>query len=118
MRGVSEARRLLVVAACLIGPFTSAAEIALWPAGVPEPRVPADPPEKVEVGADGISRRSNVSNPRLVVFDIPRQSAAHTRPAVIVVPPECEFEPDNVSVPVPLFDRASRPEPLSRSVPA
>ena len=86
MRGVSEARRLLVVAACLIGPFTSAAEIALWPAGVPEPRVPADPPEKVEVGADGISRRSNVSNPRLVVFYIPRQSAAHKRPAVIVVP--------------------------------
>ena len=86
MRGVNAARPLLVVFACLVGSLTSADEIPLWPAGVPEPRVSADPPEKVEVGKDGISRRSNVSNPRLVVFDIPRDAAAGPRPAVIVVP--------------------------------
>ena len=86
MRGVNAARPLFIVAACLIGTLASAAEIALWPDGVPEPRVPADPPEKVEVGKDGISRRSNVSNPRLVVFDIPRKAAVTLRPAVIVVP--------------------------------
>jgi acetyl esterase/lipase len=86
MRGVNAARPLFIVAACLIGTLASAAEIALWPDGVPEPRVPADPPEKVDVGKDGISRRSHVSNPRLVVFDIPRGAAAHKRSAVIVVP--------------------------------
>jgi len=85
MRGVNPAGPL-VVACCLFGPFTWADEIPLWPAGVPEPRVPADPPEKVEVGKDGISRRSNVSNPRLVVFDIPRDASTPKRPAVIVVP--------------------------------
>jgi len=79
-------RFLLAVVVCLFGSLTTAGEIALWPAGVPEPRVPADPPEKVEMGKDGISRRSNVSNPRLVVFDIPPDAAAKPRPAVIVVP--------------------------------
>lgn len=62
-------------------------EIAVWPAGVPEPRVPAEPAEKLEKSAkDGISRRSNVSNPRLVVYDVPRTDPAKLRPAVIVVP--------------------------------
>ena len=61
-------------------------EIPLWPQGVPEPRVPAEPAETVEVGKDGISRRSNVSNPRLVVHDIPRADAAKLRSAVIVIP--------------------------------
>jgi len=64
----------------------TAAEIVLWPEGVPEPRVPAEPTEKVEMGKDGISRRSNVSNPRLVVYDIPRTDPAKLRSAVIVVP--------------------------------
>ena len=64
----------------------TAAEIVLWPEGVPEPRVPAEPAEKVEMGKDGISRRSNVSNPRLVVYDIPRTDPAKLRSAVIVVP--------------------------------
>jgi len=86
MRGVNAVRTLVVVACCLIGSLALADEIVLWPAGVPEPRVPADPPEKVEVGKDGISRRSNVSNPRLVVYDIPRDAAVPKRPAVIVVP--------------------------------
>ena len=61
-------------------------EIPLWPEGVPEPRVPADPAEKVEMGKDGISRRSNVSNPRLVVYDIPRADPAKLRSSVIVIP--------------------------------
>ncbi|MEI6239505.1 MAG: alpha/beta hydrolase [Planctomycetia bacterium] len=78
-------RLLLAVVACLVGSLVTAGEIALWPAGVPEPQVPADPPESVEVGKDGISRRSHVSNPRLVVF-VPPEKAAGPRPAVIVVP--------------------------------
>ena len=61
-------------------------EIVLWPEGVPEPRVPAEPAEKVEKKADGIARRSNVSNPRIVVYDIPRADAAKLRSAVLVVP--------------------------------
>jgi acetyl esterase/lipase len=61
-------------------------EIPLWPEGVPEPRVPAEPAEKVEIGKDGISRRSNVSTPRLVVHDIPRADPSQLRSAVIVIP--------------------------------
>lgn len=61
-------------------------EIVLWPEGVPEPRVPAEPAETVEKKADGIARRSNVSNPRLVVYDIPRADAEKLRSAVLVVP--------------------------------
>jgi acetyl esterase/lipase len=61
-------------------------EIPLWPEGVPEPRVPAEPAEKVEVGKDGISRRSNVSNPRLVVYDIPHAEPTELRRSVIVIP--------------------------------
>lgn len=61
-------------------------EIALWPAGVPEPRVPAEPSEQVEKKADGISRRANVSNPRIAVYDIPRTEPAKLRSAVIIVP--------------------------------
>lgn len=64
-----------------------AAEIALWPEGVPEPRVPAEPAERVEAaGKDGIARRSNVSHPRLVVYDIPQADPARLRSAVVVVP--------------------------------
>lgn len=61
-------------------------EIVLWPEGVPEPRVPADPAEAVETKADGIQRRSNVSQPRLVVYDVPRAAGADPRGAVLVVP--------------------------------
>lgn len=76
------------VAVLMVSAYTtaSAAEIVLWPEGVPEPRVPAEPAEKVEMGKDGISRRSNVSNPRLVVYDVPRTDPAKLRSAVIVVP--------------------------------
>lgn len=86
-------RLLLWTAVCLIvavqSPAADAAgpqEIVLWPAGVPEPRVPAEPGENVEKKADGISRRSNVSNPRLLVYDIPRTEPAKLRGAVLVVP--------------------------------
>ena len=61
-------------------------EIPLWPEGMPEPRVPAEPAESVEKKPDGIQRRSNVSNPRLVVYDIPAKEVAKPRPAVVVVP--------------------------------
>ncbi len=61
-------------------------EIRLWSDGVPEPRVPSEPAETVEKKADGIQRRSNVSEPRLVVYDIPRADPAKLRTAVIVVP--------------------------------
>lgn len=86
-------RLLLVVAVCLsaaLPPPTAHAaepqEIILWPEGVPEPRVPAEPAEKVEKKADGIARRSNVSNPRLVVYDIPQTEPAKLRSAVLIVP--------------------------------
>ena len=61
-------------------------EIVLWPDGVPEPRVPVEPAETVEKKADGIARRSQVSNPRLVVYDLPRLESAARRAAVLVVP--------------------------------
>jgi acetyl esterase/lipase len=48
--------------------------------------VPAEPAEKVEIGKDGISRRSNVSQPRLVVYDIPRADPTKLRSSVIVIP--------------------------------
>ncbi len=86
-------RLLSVIAACLLtlfqSPVAQAAElreIVLWPDGVPEPRVPAEAAETVEKKADGIARRSHVSNPRLVVYDIPRSDSAKLRNAVLVVP--------------------------------
>jgi acetyl esterase/lipase len=58
--------------------------IELWPDGMPEPKVQTEMPEKVEKGKDGISRRSFVSKPRLLVFEAPAQS--RTGAAAIVVP--------------------------------
>lgn len=60
-------------------------EIKLWPDGMPEPVVPADPPETVEVGQDGISRRSNVSEPRLFVH-LPPAGVQKSGAGIIVVP--------------------------------
>lgn len=60
-------------------------EIPLWPQGMPEPVIPADPAEKVEKGADGIQRRTNVSQPRLFVYE-PPANVQRTGAAVIVVP--------------------------------
>lgn len=86
-------RLLLVTAVCLTSPFrlltahaAEPQEIVLWPEGVPEPRVTAEPAEKVEKKADGIARRSNVSNPRLVVYNIPQTEPQKFRSAVLVVP--------------------------------
>jgi acetyl esterase/lipase len=70
------------------GQADTAREIVLWPEGVPEPRVPAEPAESVQKGKDGISRRANVSQPRLVAFAPAAAAAAPgaARGAVIVVP--------------------------------
>lgn len=81
----------MFAAACLpVVPKTACAvqppEIVLWPDGAPDPRVPVEPPESVEKKADGIQRRANVSNPRLVVYDVPRREPAKPRATVLVVP--------------------------------
>ncbi|MSR59182.1 MAG: alpha/beta hydrolase [Planctomycetaceae bacterium] len=80
---------LLAVAMCVAGSvaaaFEAPPEIRLWPQGMPEPVIPADPPEKVEKGADGIQRRTNVSQPRLFVYE-PPAGVKRTGAAVIVVP--------------------------------
>jgi acetyl esterase/lipase len=60
-------------------------EIVLWPQGMPEPVVPADVPEKSERGKDGINRRTNVSQPRLFIYE-PPAGVKRTGAAVIVVP--------------------------------
>jgi len=86
MNAVSSVACAIILLGCTIISAAEPREIPLWPEGVPEPRVPAEPAEKVEIGKDGISRRSNVSNPRLVVYDIPRADPAKRRSAVIVIP--------------------------------
>ena len=85
MKTVSTSLCGLLLVLC-VGGLAAAVEIALWPKGVPEPRVPAEPAEIIEMGKDGISRRSNVSAPRLVVYDIPQAEPAKLRSAVIVIP--------------------------------
>lgn len=74
---------------CLVSLVSAASaappEILLWPKGMPEPVIPADPPEKVEKGADGIQRRTNVSQPRLFVHE-PPAGVKRSGAAVIVVP--------------------------------
>jgi acetyl esterase/lipase len=80
--------RLFVFVTCVAGPFSAVAappEILLWPRGMPEPVVPVDPPEKVEKSADGIQRRTNVSQPRLLIYE-PQDGVKRTGAAVIVVP--------------------------------
>jgi len=86
MNAVSCATSVILLLCCMAVSAAEPREISLWPEGVPEPRVPAEPAEKVEIGKDGISRRSNVSNPRLVVYDIPRADPGKLRSAVIVIP--------------------------------
>jgi len=86
MNAVSTVVWAILLLGCMAVSAAEPREIPLWPEGVPEPRVPAEPDEKVEIGKDGISRRSNVSNPRLVVYDIPRTDPAKPRSSVIVIP--------------------------------
>jgi acetyl esterase/lipase len=59
-------------------------EIVLWPNGHPEPKVSSDPAENLQTAADGLTRRFNVSGPRLFVHS-PREDKA-TGAAVIIVP--------------------------------
>lgn len=59
-------------------------EIVVWPDGHPEPRVSVDPAESQQKGEDGLTRRFNVSNPRLFIHR-PATGIA-TGAAVIVVP--------------------------------
>jgi acetyl esterase/lipase len=73
---------LLVTAAASLG--AAEPEVELWPAGMPEPKVQTDKPEETTTGADGIARRTNVSRPRLVIFESPE--ALRTGAAAIVVP--------------------------------
>lgn len=77
---------LVLLAATATARAADPPEVPLWPEGVPEPRVPADPPEKVERGNDGIQRRTNVSIPRLLVHGLPPRPDGSPRPAVIVAP--------------------------------
>ena len=86
MKALSYSMVVILALGCMAVSAAEPREIPLWPEGVPEPRVPAEPAEKVEMGKDGISRRSNVSNPRLVVYDIPRADPATLRSSVIVIP--------------------------------
>ena len=67
MQAVFSVVSAILLLGCMAVSAAEPREIPLWPEGVPEPRVPAEPAEKVEMGKDGISRRTNVSNPRLDV---------------------------------------------------
>jgi acetyl esterase/lipase len=73
---------LLVIAA--FPAVAAEPEIELWPAGMPEPKVQADKPEETTTGADGITRRSNIVKPRLVIYEAPE--AIRTGAAALVVP--------------------------------
>lgn len=59
-------------------------EIVLWPDGHPAPTVSSDPPEALVKANDGLTRRFNVSNPRLLVYQ-PEKSVG-TGAAILVVP--------------------------------
>lgn len=74
-----------LVAGSLSSVAAAPSEIPLWPQGMPEPVVPSDPPETVEKKADGIQRRTNVSKPRLFVYE-PPAGVKRTGAAAIVVP--------------------------------
>lgn len=60
-------------------------EIILWPKGMPEPVVPAEPAEIVELGKDTIQRRTNISQPRLFVH-LPPEGQPRSGTGIIVVP--------------------------------
>ncbi|MFN9721037.1 MAG: alpha/beta hydrolase [Planctomycetota bacterium] len=58
--------------------------IVLWPDGVPEPRIPTEPAETLQKGSDGLTRRFDVSNPRLIIHRADQAMA--TGAAMIIVP--------------------------------
>ena len=76
---------LLGVSTAMVSGYEPQKEIMLWPKGMPEPKVQTEMPEASIKGKDGISRRSNVSNPRLIVFK-PEAGSKASKAAVIVVP--------------------------------
>ncbi|MGV3756668.1 MAG: alpha/beta hydrolase [Verrucomicrobiota bacterium] len=82
-------KRLLLLTLLLVvavqSPAAERREIKLWPQGMPEPVVPAEPLEAVVKGPDGIARRSNVSQPRLFVHE-PPAGVKRSGAGVIVVP--------------------------------
>lgn len=82
-------RTAIAIVTCLAGLASMAVaappEIRLWPQGMPEPVISDDKAETVEKGADGIQRRTNVSQPRLFVYE-PPAGVARTGAAAIVVP--------------------------------
>ena len=59
-------------------------ELIIWPNGHPEPKVNADSPEELVKGPDGLTRRFNVSTPRIFVYRPAKEIA--TGAAIIVVP--------------------------------
>lgn len=81
--------KLLLPLALVAAAFSTAGaalpEIILWPKGMPEPTVPANPPERIEKGPDGTSRRYDVSQPRLFVHE-PPTGVARTGVSIVVVP--------------------------------
>ena len=74
---------LLACLCCLAASAADRPEILLWPNGMPAPVVPADPPERVE--KDGVSRRFNISRPRLVVYS-PAPGVRRGKAGILVVP--------------------------------
>lgn len=73
---------------CLLAVAVRAADVpdlVLWPGGTPEPVVPATEAERSEKGADGIARRYNISQPRLVVFR-PPAGVKPSKTGILVVP--------------------------------
>lgn len=84
------ASTLAVIIFTFVFAFTSAApaapqEILLWPNGTPAPVVPNQPPEKTEIGADGLSRRWHVSRPRLWIHH-PPHGTVPSGTGIVVVP--------------------------------
>ena len=60
-------------------------EIVLWPERVPGPPVATDPAETQVTAADGITRRFQVSKPRMFVYEPPTETK-RTGSAVIILP--------------------------------
>jgi dienelactone hydrolase len=78
---------IFVMSVMISVPMASAddpTELIIWPNGHPEPKVSADPPEELVKGPDGLTRRFNVSTPRLFVYPPAKEIA--TGAAIIVVP--------------------------------
>jgi acetyl esterase/lipase len=88
MRLSTVCHRLVFVFTALLSILSASAddptELIIWPNGHPEPKVNADPPEELVKGPDGLTRRFNVSTPRLLIYQPEKKIA--TGAAIIVVP--------------------------------